>query len=99
MATTTLRDREQERAHIATAIRLIIEAEWDPAGVAGEPYAEQEYQLYVPGIHRLLRHNRPEDELVAYLSRVEEQYISVPSSRSELRVVAQKLRSLGVGVT
>ena len=57
------------------AIRLIIQGEWDPASVDGEPYAEQDYKMYVPGIHHLLRHNRPEAWVISYLRRVEEQYI------------------------
>jgi len=97
MATVTLHDREQAHALMAAAIRLILEAEWDPAGLAGEPYARQEYELYVPGIHRLLRHNRPESELTAYLRRVEAQYLGRGSSRAELEAVARKLQGLGVG--
>lgn len=93
----TVRDRAATFEHLNRAIHLILQADWDPAGVAGEPYAAREYERYVPGIHRLLRHNRPMPELVAYLARVEAQYLGRGSSRAELEAVAQKLQGLGVG--
>jgi hypothetical protein len=92
----TVRDRATAFEHFHRAIHLILQADWDPAGVAGEPYAAQEYGLYVPGIHRLLRHDRPLSEVVAYLARVEEQYLGRGSSRAELETIARKLQGLGV---
>lgn len=93
----TVRDRATAYEHLHRAIQLILQADWDPAGVAGEPYAAREYALYVPGIHRLLRHERPLSEVVAYLARVQDQYLARGSSRAELEAVARKLQGLGVG--
>jgi hypothetical protein len=46
-------------------------AEWDPIGVSDTPEAADEYDLYIGKVYELLERGVSEDEISAYLRRIE----------------------------
>ena len=49
----------------------ILHWQWDPIGIAGEPYARDEYDGYVPSVVRLLLEDRSQEEIAEHLCGLE----------------------------
>jgi hypothetical protein len=77
------------------AIRRVLMERWDPIGVREVPQAQDEYDTYVPVIHRLLATNRPKHELVDYLWSVETERMGLPGDRRATEAVAEYLMGVG----
>jgi hypothetical protein len=56
--------------------------EWDPIGVRGVPEAADEYDSYLPRLVSRLREGKTADEIAAYLTWVEEEYMGKGRSRT-----------------
>jgi hypothetical protein len=80
----------------ARDLRRILMDEWDPIGVRGVPEAADEYDTYVGQIGRRLREGAPAEEIAAYLTWVEEEWMGVGRSaaaRSSNNALAARLRT------
>ena len=64
---------------------------WDPIGVAGSPGARDEYYSYLPQVFARVRDGAEPDELVAHLTRIEEQRMGLPPNRAKARAAVDRL--------
>ena len=79
-------------AHPLGFIRLILLVDWDPIGIFGHAGAMTEYDGYAMGVYDLLTSNASQEELVAYLRRIEVENMEVGGNPSlALSAVAVKL--------
>jgi exonuclease V gamma subunit len=92
-------DRKMATQKIQSAIRAILFYEWDPIGVCGAA-PEDEYDSCIEPVYRILTTSRSEGKLVAYLAKVEAEYMGLKRPtrqgkwRERLRRVAHKLLRL-----
>jgi hypothetical protein len=74
-------------------VRAVLNAEWDPIGVAAE--VTDEYDSYLGGIHSLLARDASADELAAHLLRIETETMELsPQPAERRRAAAHRLRTL-----
>ena len=74
--------------------KLIREAllnEWDPIGVAAIPEAQDEYDAYVPAIHKLLIARKSFHEVFDYLWWLETEHMGLVGSRQATEYFAKRL--------
>jgi hypothetical protein len=79
----------------AADLRRILMEDWDPIGVRGVPEAADEYDSYLPQIGSRLRDGATKEELVAYLTSIEEDRMGLTPSdaaRRRNQVLAARLR-------
>ena len=93
--------REKRAAEIQDSIRQILYHEWDPIGVSGSA-PEDEYDIYIAPVYRILAGSRSEQELVEFLSRTGEDIVGATRRPTEhyeqLRPVARRLLDLDVSL-
>jgi hypothetical protein len=73
------------------AIKRTLLNEWDPIGVSDVPEAEDEYDSYVPGIHKMLVSRSTAQEVFDYLWDIETKHMGLLGNRSHTEAVAGKL--------
>ena len=74
-------------------IRAVLNASWDPIGVAED--VDDEYDGYIGGIFSLLRSDASVDVIAEHLSGIEVERMGLASSPlTQLRDIAVKLRTL-----
>lgn len=82
---------------IQDRIRAVLNATWDPIGVAED--VDDEYDGYIGGIFSLLRREASVDVIAEHLSRIEVERMGLAGSPfTHLREVAVKLRMLQLPV-
>jgi hypothetical protein len=92
-------DRKQRAREIQESIRQVLLRDWDPIGVSDIPEAQDEYDVYVGGVYRLLASEASEDEIIEHLFKVESDTMGMPAAdREGLRGVARKLIELNVSL-
>ena len=64
---------------------------WDPIGVAGEPYARDEYESYLPGIFRMLVEGAAREELIHALLEIEAGSMGLHEGRRRAEVAVDAL--------
>ena len=78
---------------IQDRIRAVLNAQWDPIGVAGS--VDDEYDGYIAELYELLRLGTPADGIAECLSRIEVESMGFkPPSRDRLLPPALALRAL-----
>ena len=78
---------------IQDQIRVVLNADWDPIGVADS--AEDEYDTYIAQIHSLLVTNPTEQTIADHLLRIEHERMGLTGTpMSRLLRVASNLRSI-----
>jgi hypothetical protein len=76
-------------------IRTILFREWDPIGVYGVQGPEDEYDMYVYGVFRLLLDGKDERAIADHLAAIERDRMGGQTTSSEQRVsVARALKAL-----
>ncbi len=88
---TDFRDRAR-RYHGAIHDALI--KEWDPIGVGDEPEAQDEYDDYVPAVHKLLITRASADEIFDYLWWLETEHMGLRGDRRRTKAFAARLLRL-----
>jgi hypothetical protein len=78
-------------------IRRVLLEEWDPIGVRGIPEAQDEYDGYVPDVHRLLMRRASALEVFEYLWQVEAEHMGLPGNRAHTQEIAARLVALAEG--
>jgi hypothetical protein len=76
------------------AIKNILLNEWDPIGVSDVPEAQDEYDSYVPGIHKMLISRSTAQEVFEYLWQIETQHMGLLGNRIHTEAVAGSLVEL-----
>jgi len=71
-------------------------SDWDPIGVSGIPEAVDEYDAYIPNVHKLLTERASLDEIQNYLFVVvsERMGMSPPATRNDMRRAAESLKRI-----
>jgi hypothetical protein len=78
---------------IQDQIRVILNGDWDPIGVADS--VEDEYDMYIAQIHSLLVANSAEQTIADHLLRIERERMGLTGTHmSQLLNVASNLRSI-----
>ncbi|MCG8422125.1 MAG: hypothetical protein MJE77_29735 [Proteobacteria bacterium] len=86
--------------HLKTAreyhalIREALMNEWDPIGVKGIPDAADEYDSYVPQIHKLLIERKAPDAIFEYLWWLETEHMGLSGDRQATLAFAARLAEL-----
>jgi len=76
------------------SVRSLLLDEWDPIGVNDVPEANDEYDAYVRGVHKLLTTGKGATEVFDYLWWVETEHMGLPGDRQATLAVAEKLSEL-----
>jgi hypothetical protein len=76
------------------AIKTTLLHEWDPIGVSDVPEAQDEYDSYIPGIHKMLISRSTEQEVSDYLWEIETKHMGLLGNRRHTEAVAGKLVQL-----
>lgn len=76
------------------AIKKTLLSEWDPIGISDVPEAQDEYDSYVSGIHKMLVSRSTEQEVFEYLWEIETQHMGLLGNRRHTEQVAGKLVQL-----
>ena len=64
---------------------------WDPIGVAGIPQARDEYNSYLPQVFSMLMERKSENEIAAYLTRIEDDRMGLTPGPEKAAQVASVL--------
>lgn len=75
-------------------IHLILIKEWDPIGVGNEPYAQDEYDSYIPAIYRLLSEGADEHKLTKHLEQLATVSMGLSSGTDHDALIARRLREV-----
>jgi hypothetical protein len=74
-------------------IRRVLNADWDPIGIADE--VQDEYDFYIDGLYRLIQAGSAEEVIAEHLRTIEVVRMEYPGQPLDrLRRVAAKLRGL-----
>lgn len=63
---------------------------WDPIGVAGSPYARDEYGTYLPQVLKKIKNNETKDSIVSYLLSIEE-YMGLSPNKEKAETIVKIL--------
>ena len=86
---------KQSSRDLRRAIRKVLLDTWDPIGIRNEPNAQDEYEAYEADIVGFLTRGSSDEEITAYLQRVEVDRMGMPAGNPEhLRPVVDALRAL-----
>lgn len=77
--------------HYHKAIREALLKEWDPIGVSKRPEAQDEYDSYVPAVHKLLIARKSKHEIFDYLWWLETEHMGLVGSRQATEHFAERL--------
>lgn len=75
-------------------IRLVLVKEWDPLSIANEPFAQDEYNNYIPTIFRLLDEGADENKLTKHLEQLTTVSMGLSSRADHNIAVARRLREV-----
>jgi|LakMenEpi03Aug12_release.lakeMendotaPanAssembly.Ray.scaffolds.fasta_scaffold521979_2 hypothetical protein len=79
---------------LAASIRDLLFREWDPCSVNLNADCANEYDDYIPAIHKLAIARKPAEEIAAYLNFVEKKYMGGTVDKDLNRAVAAKIFAL-----
>lgn len=80
----------------ARAINAILWRDWDPIGAAAPA---DEYESYVWPVYKLLREDKPRQDIAAYLRWAADEDMIAPVAEERLNKVVDKLLSLELAMT
>lgn len=63
---------------------------WDPIGVAGSPYARDEYWSYLPQVFKRIKNKEAKESIVSYLLSVEE-YMGLSPNKEKAETIVEIL--------
>ncbi|WP_051381279.1 hypothetical protein [Paraburkholderia mimosarum] len=75
-------------------VQKVLIQEWDPIGVKDIPEAQDEYDMYVPGICRMLRAGQSNMEVYSHLRWIEMERIGLEGDEQHTQRIAAKLVGL-----
>ena len=76
------------------SINQALLSEWDPIGIKGITGAEDEYNGYVPAIHKMLLQKRTKEDIFDYLWWIETERMGLSGNRQATIAFANRLLSL-----
>ena len=90
--------RDPRARAIQESIRSVLLREWDPIGIRDERHAQDEYDAYIGGIYRLLASGASAAQLTDHLCGIQVNEMGLESDRRSMRLVAEALLRLEVGL-
>jgi hypothetical protein len=84
----------QPNHHLETMVRYILLHDWDPIGVVGIAEAEDEYDLYVTEICKMLQVKRSFSDIYEHLRRIEVERLGLGGDELHTQTIAKKLMTL-----
>lgn len=75
-------------------VRTVLLRDWDPIGVADEPAAQDEYDVYAKEVARLIRSGVSAAGVANYLAAAEGERMGLPVDPSRADRVARQLVAL-----
>ena len=88
-------DKDESR-RIRAQIRRVLLETWDPIGVAGELYAQDEYDSYIGPIFDLLIAGGTDSDLARYLCWVTNEGMGLTASKSDTLEAIDALRAIAI---
>lgn len=79
---------------LEATVQKVLLQEWDPIGVKDIPEAQDEYDMYVSGICRMLRAGQSNAEIYSHLRWIETERIGLEGNEQHTQRVATKLFDL-----
>lgn len=73
------------------AIKKLLLVDWDPIGISDEPHAQDEYDMYVPGIVEILSRGGNQQQLTDYLLWIVTERMSLRGDRQHDQQIAARL--------
>lgn len=73
------------------AIKKLLLVDWDPIGISDEPHAQDEYDMYVPGIVEILSRGGNQQQLADYLLWIVTERMSLGGNRQHNQQIAVRL--------
>lgn len=89
--------RGRKAKKIQESIRRILFDDWDPLGLNGIAPGD-EYDSFIGSIYHLLAQDASEREIIDRLYQHETKDMGLTGNRERLEPIAQKLKSLKVGL-
>jgi hypothetical protein len=77
-------------------IRAVLLTDWDPIGIADEPRAQDEYDVYIGPILRLLAGPEARVRVSDYLMMIERERMGLAGDQDRAARVAGRLLELGL---
>lgn len=65
-------------------VQKVLMEDWDPIGIKNESGAQDEYDSYIPALYKMITSNRPRQEMVEYLLKVEQRCLGFPEENMEM---------------
>lgn len=81
-----------DSATLTECVSSILLNEWDPIGIAEDPYMRDEYDNYVPRIVRMLLDNQSTESIAHQLNVYTEEYMLLEPDKAKSLAVAEHLR-------
>ena len=92
-------DQKTKRAkEIQNNIRDVLMQKWDPIGVSDVPEAQDEYDVYIGGIYRLLASKAKEKQIIEHLYKIETINNELKPSKKVLKEVVTALMKIDVNL-
>jgi hypothetical protein len=84
-----------DKQYIYRQIKYLLLNEWDPIGVKEFPEGDDEYDMYIPNLYRMVISGKHASEIYKYLIWVESDHIGLPADRQLTMSISEKLSALG----
>jgi hypothetical protein len=81
----------KEDAELYRRVDEVLHYMWDPIGVAGAPYARDEYRSYLPQVFALLKSSASGGEIADLLLGIEQEAMQLHPDRKRAQMVAEIL--------
>ncbi|MFL9999298.1 hypothetical protein PQR34_48735 [Paraburkholderia sediminicola] len=79
---------------LAAQVRMVLLHDWDSIGIQDIPKAQDEYDMYVPAICRMIRAGQAIDEIYGHLRWIERDRMGLDGNELHTNRIAIKLLSL-----
>jgi hypothetical protein len=92
--------REDQAREIQRRIGEVLLRHWDPIGIADVPEAQDEYQVYVGGVYRLLASGASSRQIAQHLVNIETSQLGFKDTDPKMLIpLAERLKRLEIGLT
>jgi hypothetical protein len=81
-----------ESRRIRGQIRQVLLSIWDPIGIKDEPNAQDEYDMYLGDILRLLADGASDDRISEHLVEIVTGRMELPATKQDMRATVAALR-------
>jgi hypothetical protein len=84
---------DQKDKELYRRVDEVLHYLWDPIGVAGEPYARDEYDSYVPKVFGMIKAEEESSTISNYLAHITKDYMGLSSDIKNCEKVVKILKT------